>query len=106
MKAYALALATALALPGQAQPRADGAAAQTSANAEMTAGEVVKLDPVNAKITLKHAELKNLALPAMTMTFRVKDASLFVGLNAGDKVRFSAEKIGGQFIMTRIEAAR
>lgn len=106
MKLYVLALATALALPCQAQPRADAGAAPSSASAEMTAGEVVKLDPVKAKITLKHAELKNLALPAMTMTFLVKDASLFTGLNSGDKVRFSAEKIGGQFVMTRIEPAR
>ena len=46
---------------------------QASAPAELTEGEVRKIDKETGKITLRHGELKNLNMAAMTMVFRVKD---------------------------------
>jgi Cu/Ag efflux protein CusF len=40
------------------------------------------------------------------MVFQVKDAALLGQVKAGDKIRFSAEKIGGQYVVTRIEPAQ
>ena len=85
------------------------AAALTAASwaqATLTDAEVRKVDKSAGKITLKHGEIKNLEMPAMTMVFGVKDKALLDKVKAGDKVRFSAEKDGGQYVVTGIEASR
>lgn len=69
----------------------------------LTDGEIRKVDKDAKKITIKHGEIKNLEMPAMTMVFQVKDAALLDKAKAGDKVKFSAEKLGGQYVVTSIE---
>jgi Cu/Ag efflux protein CusF len=68
-------------------------------------GEVRKIDKAQGKLTLRHDEIKNLEMPAMTMIFRVKDAKLLDGLAEGAKVKFAAEKIDGQYTVTQIQPA-
>lgn len=68
--------------------------------------EVRKVDKDNQKITLKHGEIKNLDMPAMTMVFNVKDPSVLDKLNAGDKVQFRAASEGGKFVVTEIQPAK
>lgn len=70
--------------------------------AEPVEGEVKKIDRGAGKITLKHGDIKNLDMPGMTMAFRVKDAKMMDGLAEGSKVTFEAEKINGQYTITRI----
>ena len=41
----------------------------------------------------------------MTMVFQVRDAALLEGLEAGQKVRFTAVQENGAYWVTRIEAA-
>jgi len=81
---------------------APGAVAQ----AAMSHGEVTKVDAANGKLTLKHDGVKNLSMPAMSMVFRVRDASLLARLKAGDRVLFSAAKVDGEYTVTAIEPAR
>ena len=82
-------------------------AAATSADAEdMTDGEVRKVDPEAGKLTLKHAEIKSLDMPAMTMVFVVKDKAMLDKLKAGDKIRFKAVDDGGTLTLTEIELAK
>ena len=69
----------------------------------MTEGEVRKIDKEQGKITLKHGEIKNLDMPGMTMVFRVKDAAMLDQVKEGDKIKFTADKISGQFTVTGIE---
>lgn len=69
----------------------------------MTQGEVRKIDKAAKKITLKHGPIVNLDMPAMTMVFQVADAAMLDQFKAGDKVKFSADKVGGAFSVTRIE---
>jgi Cu/Ag efflux protein CusF len=88
------AIVAALALSGLA-----------SAN-DLAEGEVRKVDKEAKKLTLKHGPLKNLDMPGMTMVFQVKEDALLDKVQAGDKVRFQAEKIDGKFTVTRLEAAR
>ncbi|MBC7954932.1 MAG: copper-binding protein [Cytophagales bacterium] len=71
-----------------------------------TDGEVRKVDMDAKKITLKHAEIKNLGMPGMTMVFQVKDPAMLEKVKAGDKVRFTAEKINGAFTVTTLDAAK
>lgn len=80
--------------------------APATASADMSSGEVRKVDKDNKKITLKHGEIKNLDMPGMTMVFQVRDPAMLDKLKAGDKVRFKAEKAGGAIVVTDIELAR
>ena len=82
------------------------AAAKTGGAADMSDGEVRKIDKDAKKITLKHGELKNLEMPAMTMVFQVKDTALLDKVKAGDKVKFKAEKVGSAYAVTEIEVAK
>lgn len=77
-------------------------AAALTAPAWAEDGEVKKIDLDANKITLKHNGIKNLDMPAMQMAFRVADANWLKNLQVGDKVTFSADKVGGQFTVTAI----
>lgn len=79
-------------------------AAAPSAN--MTEGEVRKIDLDNKKITLKHGEIKNLDMPPMSMVFSVKDPAMLESLKAGDKVKFTADKVNGAFTVLTIEKTK
>lgn len=72
----------------------------------MSEGEVRKVDKDAKKITIKHGPLQNLDMPAMTMVFQVKDPAMLEQVKEGDKVKFTAEKIGGAFTVTGIEKAK
>ena len=81
-------------------------AAATAALAQSTEGEVRKIDKEQARITLKHGAIKTLDMPPMTMVFRVKDAKMLDAVSVGDKVRFDASKIDGQYVVTTIRAVK
>ena len=68
-------------------------------------GEVRKVDKEEGKVTLRHGPLQNLDMPAMTMVFKA-DPQLLDGLNEGDRVRFTAEKVNGTFTVTAIQVAK
>ncbi len=100
---FALAMpVAAYAVEAHHQPAAAGAADA----APMTDGEVRKVDTDAKKITLRHGPIRNLDMPAMTMVFQVKDPALLDQVKAGDRIRFTAEKIGGAYTVTRMEAAK
>ena len=82
------------------------AAKTTGDAAGMSEGEVRKIDKDAKKITLKHGEIKNLEMPAMTMVFQVKDTTLLDKVKTGDKVRFKAEKVSSGYALTDIEVAK
>ena len=69
-------------------------------------GEVKKVDKDAGKVTIKHGPLKSLEMPAMTMVFRVKDPAMLETLKAGDTIRFKAEKLGGNYTVTELQAAK
>lgn len=75
----------------------------TTTNSALSEGEVRRVDLTTKKIMLKHGEIKNLGMGAMTMVFQVNDPALLNQVNAGDKVRFRAEQIKGAFVVMSIE---
>lgn len=89
----AAALIAALALPGQ--PFAQ--------SLPTVSGTVEKVDTAQDKITIDHGPIKNLDMEAMTMVFRAQDPALLKGVKAGDKVRFTADRVNGQISVTSIE---
>ena len=114
MKLVNITLAITLVLSGAAwaQQKADehsghhAPAAATSANDEMTDGEVRKVDAEAGKITLKHGDIKNLDMPGMTMVFAVKDKAMLGNLKAGDKVKFKVVSDSGKLTITEQQAAQ
>ena len=68
----------------------------------MTEGEVRKVDREQGWVTLKHGEIRNVGMPAMTMVFRTSDKALLDPIREGDKVRFVVDD---QMTVTKIEVA-
>ena len=79
---------------------------ENMAAGQMTDGEVRKIDKDSQKITLKHGDIKSLDMPAMTMVFKARDASMLDKLQVGSKIRFMAEKIDGALVVTMIESVK
>ena len=75
-------------------------------SAAVTEGEVRKIDLDAKKITIKHGEIKNLGMPAMTMVFVAQDPALLQKVKVGDSVRFTADRLNGVITVTSIEAAK
>ncbi|PUA96295.1 Cu/Ag efflux protein CusF [Acidovorax sp. 107] len=117
MKLISISLAAALLALGAAPALAQAPAAAASdshsghhaapavPSAELSEGEITRWDPRTLRVSLRHGEIKNLDMPAMSMVFRVSDASVLGDLKAGDKVRFRAERVNGTYQVTRIEKA-
>lgn len=82
------------------------AAKAADAATEMTDGEIRKVDKENGKLTIRHAEIKSLDMPGMTMVFQVKDKAMLDKVQAGDKVKFKAASESGKFTVTEIEAVK
>ncbi len=93
-----VALSTTVAKVADTPVKADAA----KVDADMTAGEIRKVDKDAKKITIKHAEIKSLEMPAMTMVFQVKEPALLDKVQAGDKVKFKVEKIGRAYVVTEM----
>jgi Cu(I)/Ag(I) efflux system protein CusF len=114
----ALVLSAAIASPAWAASHQGGhgshgdhgkaaTTASTQATAgEMTDGEVRKVDKEAGKLTLKHADIKSLDMPAMTMVFVVKDKAMLDKLKAGDKIKFKAINDAGKFTVTEMQMAQ
>ena len=100
-----LAIALALALPVSAQNTAAENKQTTTADAlPKVSGEIRKVDPGTGKITIRHADIPNLEMPGMTMLFRVAEPAMLTQFKAGDKILFSAQKVDGALVVTRMEA--
>jgi Cu(I)/Ag(I) efflux system periplasmic protein CusF len=69
-------------------------------------GEVRKVDKEAGKMTIKHGPIPHLDMGAMTMVFRVKEPAMLDRLQVGDRIRFTAEKIGGAFTVTAVESVK
>ena len=94
----------AFALPAQAQHAGHDMGSMPMASVELSSGEVRAIDLKARKITLKHGELKNLGMMAMTMVFAIKPGlELPKDLKAGDQVRFRAEEPAGVLTVTQIQ---
>jgi Cu(I)/Ag(I) efflux system protein CusF len=99
MRKFALIAAGVLALSTAALPQA--------AIAQMADGQVTKIDASAGKITIKHGPIKKFDMDdGMTMVFRAQDPAMLKAVKPGDKVKFEADKVNGQFTVTKIEKAK
>ena len=98
----ALALAVVLVAPvAQATTHTAKVIAQQQTTA--AEGEIRRIDREAKKLTIRHGPIQNLDMPAMTMVFQVSDPALLDRVKTGDKVRFTADKVGGAYTVTQLE---
>jgi Cu/Ag efflux protein CusF len=97
--ALASAHASAEGMSGMAMPAKPAASATAL---PFVQGEVQKVDASNGVIVLRHADIPNLSMPAMTMGYAVADKSLLTGLRAGDKVQFQANMVKSKATVTAL----
>jgi Cu(I)/Ag(I) efflux system periplasmic protein CusF len=77
------------------------------AEEDLIDGQVMKVDRSAGKITLKHGPIKKLGMDqGMTMVFKAQDPAMLKAVKSGDKVKFDAEQMNGQFTVTKIEKAK
>ncbi|MEO7644924.1 MAG: copper-binding protein [Burkholderiaceae bacterium] len=81
-------------------------AACSQAALPVTNAEIRAVDGPMKSVTLKHEEIKNLNMMPMTMSFPVKDGVSLDKLNAGDKVKFTADMVKGTMTVMSIELAK
>ena len=100
MRRFAMMVASVVAVTAAVLP--------TTASAQaMVDGQVTKIDESAGKITLKHGPMKKFDMDdGMTMVFRVQDPGMLKQVKVGDKVKFDADKVNGQFTVTKIQKAK
>ncbi|RZN30311.1 RND transporter, partial [Bordetella pertussis] len=64
-------------------------------------GEVRRVDAAAGKVSIKHDAISALDLPAMTLVYQI-DPALLAGIKPGDKVRFTATRKDGRYVVTAI----
>src|SRR5262250_1925830 len=70
-------------------------------------GQVTKVDQSAGKITIKHGPAKRLGMDeSMTMVYKAQDPAMLKTMKAGDKIKFDADQVNGQFTVTKIEKAK
>jgi Cu/Ag efflux protein CusF len=73
----------------------------------LTDGLVRKVDESANKITIKHGPMKKFDMEdGMTMVYAVKDPAMLKAVKTGDKVKFDADHINGQYVVTKIEKVK
>jgi len=93
-------VATILGLSAVALPPA------AFAQSAMVDGQVTKVDASAGKITIKHGPIKKFDMEGMTMVFRANDPAMLTAVKAGDKVKFEADKVNGQFTVMKIQKVK
>jgi Cu(I)/Ag(I) efflux system membrane fusion protein len=73
------------------------------ANSHQAIGAVVEFDAKEGTIDIDHAAIESLKWPAMTMQFKVANASLLEGLKPGTKVTAEfVERKQGEWVVTAL----
>lgn len=74
---------------------------------EWVAAEIRRVDLAGRKLTLKHAEIKHLDMPGMTMVFGLKDGAatpeLLASLKPGDKLQVQVQLLDGKTVVSALK---
>jgi Cu/Ag efflux protein CusF len=73
---------------------------------EWVRAEIIKMSPEKSQVTLKHEAIKSMSMDAMTMPYKVQNASALKGFKQGDAVRFTVKMQGDQMMIEAMEHAQ
>jgi Cu(I)/Ag(I) efflux system periplasmic protein CusF len=77
------------------------------AQADLIDGQVMKVDQSAGKITIKHGPAKRLGMEnGMTMVYKAQDPAMLKAVKVGNKIKFDAEQVNGQYTVTKIEKSK
>jgi Cu(I)/Ag(I) efflux system protein CusF len=77
------------------------------AQPDLIDGQVMKVDQSAGKITIKHGPAKRLGMESgMTMVYKAQDPAMLKAVKPGNKIKFDAEQVNGQYTVTKIETAK
>src|SRR5215471_3060351 len=77
------------------------------AQSDLIDGQVIKVDQSAGKITIKHGPAKRLGMEdGMTMVYKAEDPAMLEAVKAGNRIKFDAEQVNGQYVVTKIEKAK
>jgi Cu(I)/Ag(I) efflux system periplasmic protein CusF len=80
---------------------------QAAAQSDLIDGQVMKVDQSAGKITIKHGPARRLGMEnGMTMVYGAQDPTLLKTVKAGNKIKFDAEQVNGQYTVTKIEKSK
>lgn len=88
------------------QKKVDPVTTMSPAAAWLTSAEVLKVYAKEKKVLLKHGPIPHIGMGAMTMEFGIANPRMLNSVKAGDKVRFAADQVKGQYVVTHIEMAK
>lgn len=80
-----------------------GRPAVSDAKTYRAVGVVRALDAAAGTVTFAHEAIKSLNWPAMTMSFNVKDKTLYNRLAQGKKVEFEFVEEGENYVVTAVK---
>lgn len=63
-------------------------------------GEIVKIDPERGTVELQHEPIPYLHLPGKRTVFRYYHPTVVLGVKAGDRVIFRADRFDGVLVVT------
>ena len=78
-------------------------ASAASPQSAMTNGVVKRIDKAAGRVTIAHEPLTNLGMPAMTMSFLVKDRAWLDAMKVGAPIRFLADNVKGELTVVALE---
>ena len=77
------------------------------AQSDLIDGQVVKVDQSAGQITIRHGPAKRLGMESgMTMVYKAQDPAILKAVKVGNKIKFDAEQVNGQYTVTKIEKAK
>lgn len=100
-KPLVIAILSALVAGGPHSAQAQVPAA--SKKAGTGTGLIQQIDEERGAVTIKHGPLQGLSMPAMTMSFMVKDKAMLSSLQPLQKVYFELTYDGSKYLITKIK---
>lgn len=74
--------------------------AQVPSASDAIVGTVIRIDGERGTVTLRHAPIAHLYLPAATTTFRYFNPAIVIRIRAGDAIVFRADRYDGTLRLT------
>ena len=104
--AFAVVVVLVLVAPASNPARAAGAVDPPASSAEVYTRAIVRSisDDEQKRLYIRLKLVPRAKIPFSTLTYRVLDARLVVGLHEGDSVAFKAERLNGENVVTAIRA--
>jgi Cu/Ag efflux protein CusF len=102
----AMLLSAAAAASAQMSGMPAKPAASSKSALPFVEAEVRKIDPATGMIVLRHRDIPNLGMSAMTMAFNVADKKMLTAVKPGDKVQFQADMVQGKATVVELKQAR